>query len=1094
MTIRAGWPVALVVVLLSVGRVQALAPCESVAGKFAAVEGSVELMREAGDWHPGALDAVLCQGDTVRVGARSRAALMLVNDAVLRLDQNTTMRLVDIAADKSKRSLLDIAKGAFQSFSRKPRQITINTPYLNGSIEGTEFIFRVENETTQLTVFEGTVVAANEFGKMAVAGGGSVAAGKGQAPTPKVLLRPRDGSQWALYYPPIIPSISSAQHELNAASELLQVGRADEAAVQIDKVLQRDPQNAAALSLQTIILLVQNESAKALTVAQQAVQAAPESASANIALSYALQANFDLNGAKAALQKAVAVEPDNALAWARLAEIHASFGELEESHAAADRAVVLAPELSRTQSVLGFSHLMQVETSAAIVTFDKAIELDQADPLPRLGKGLALIREGDLTEGRREIEIGVGLDGNNALIRSYLGKAYFEEKRTDLATGQYAAAKALDPNDPTAYFYDAIAKQTTNQPVAALDDMQHAIELNDNRAVYRSRLLLDSDSAARGASLARIYSDLGFQQLALVEGWKSVNTDPSNYSAHRLLADSYASRPRSEIARVSELLQSQLLQPLNSTPIQPRLGESNLYLVSASGPSGLSFNEYNQLFSRDGATFQANGIVGSNSTGGEEVVASSVSGALAGSVGVSHFETDGWRDNAYQNDDLANVFVQYQLSPEASVQSEYRYRKSQRGDQSQVFFEEAANTGVDKDLETHALRLGGRYDFTPGSTLLTSVQASKRDDDTIEDYPDEVVHHVAVLVPEDTVSLEAQHLWRQSGFKLTSGAGYFDINGHIDLTIDLDFNPIGIPETEVITQQLPTDTQHTNVYSYANIDLLDNLQLTLGLSADLVSSEYFDEYKTNYNPKFGATWSPFDATTLRAAAFKARKRTLATNATLEPTQVAGFNQFFDDPNQSESENYGIAIDQKFTPTVIGGLEYAKRDLTDVPYLDPYSSESVFLSTQWEDATGRAYLFWTPQAWLALSAQFEYEKDERDEDLPEGFFELTTKRVPLEIKLFSETGWSAALRGTYITQEGDFSTSDGDVGYLHVPDEDSFLLLDALLSYRLPNRYGIVSVGASNLTDEEYHYFEKDLNNARIQPGRFVYARVTLTFP
>ena len=45
--------------------------------------------------------------------------------------------------------------------------------------------------------------------------------------------------------------------------------------------------------------------------------------------------------------------------------------------------------------------------------------------------------------------------------------------------------------------------------------MQKAIELNDNRAVYRSRQLLDSDLAARSASLARIYSDLGFQQLAL---------------------------------------------------------------------------------------------------------------------------------------------------------------------------------------------------------------------------------------------------------------------------------------------------------------------------------------------------------------------------------------------------------------------------------------------------------------------------------------------------------------------------------------------------------------------------------------------------
>jgi hypothetical protein len=73
--------------------------------------------------------------------------------------------------------------------------------------------------------------------------------------------------------------------------------------------------------------------------------------------------------------------------------------------------------------------------------------------------------------------------------------------------------------------------------VEALHDLERAIVNNDNRAAYRSRLLLDQDLAARSAALGRIYSDLGFEQLGLVEGWKSVNTDPGDYSGHRLLAD-----------------------------------------------------------------------------------------------------------------------------------------------------------------------------------------------------------------------------------------------------------------------------------------------------------------------------------------------------------------------------------------------------------------------------------------------------------------------------------------------------------------------------------------------------------------------------
>ena len=107
------------------------------------------------------------------------------------------------------------------------------------------------------------------------------------------------------------------------------------------------------------------------------------------------------------------------------------------------------PHLAKTQTVLGFAYLAQIDTGAARTAFTRAIELDQADPMPRLGMGLAKIREGDLEGGRIELEIAASLDPANSLIRSYLGKAYFEEKRYSLAGTQFDLAKALDPNDPT---------------------------------------------------------------------------------------------------------------------------------------------------------------------------------------------------------------------------------------------------------------------------------------------------------------------------------------------------------------------------------------------------------------------------------------------------------------------------------------------------------------------------------------------------------------------------------------------------------------------------------------------------------------------
>ena len=78
--------------------------------------------------------------------------------------------------------------------------------------------------------------------------------------------------------------------------------------------------------------------------------------------------------------------------------------------------------------------------------------------------------------------MAVGLDSSNSLLRSYLGKAYFEEKRDPLDAKQFAIAKELDPLDPTPYLYDAIRLQSVNRPVEAMHTMQKSIELNDNRA------------------------------------------------------------------------------------------------------------------------------------------------------------------------------------------------------------------------------------------------------------------------------------------------------------------------------------------------------------------------------------------------------------------------------------------------------------------------------------------------------------------------------------------------------------------------------------------------------------------------------------
>ena len=129
---RVSWSAVLAAVSISSSlSVRAWADeCGVRAGRFAALEGAVEVAHaEQAEWQAASLSTVLCEGDSIRVGLNSRAAVQLVNDAVLRLDQNTTMRLIDVSDQPEERSLFELVVGAFKSFSRSPRTMTVNTPF-----------------------------------------------------------------------------------------------------------------------------------------------------------------------------------------------------------------------------------------------------------------------------------------------------------------------------------------------------------------------------------------------------------------------------------------------------------------------------------------------------------------------------------------------------------------------------------------------------------------------------------------------------------------------------------------------------------------------------------------------------------------------------------------------------------------------------------------------------------------------------------------------------------------------------------------------------------------------------------------------------
>lgn len=1124
--------------------------CEAVAGSVRSAEGSVQVQRgRSGGWGEAPVGTTLCEGDTVRTGMNSRAAIALVNESVFRLDQNTAVLLADIAPEPAEKSFVDLLVGALQSFSRKPREVAINTPYLNATIEGTEFVIRVAQNQTELSVFEGTVRAANPQGQEAVSSGQVVVAQAGGAPQRRTVVRPRDAAQWSIYYPPVlslqdgdVPSglrraaslaaggdaaaalalldsqpaeQQGGDYHLYRASFLLAAGQVGAARGAIDRALQLNSGSAQAYALRSVIDTAQNRREDALANGQRAVELAPGSAAAAIALSYALQAEYRLGEARQAVEAAVAANPDDALARARLAELWMMVGYRDRARAEAEKAAELAPNTSRAQSVLGFAALVEMRTGAARAAFTRAIELDSDDPMPHLGLGLARIRAGDLAAGRAEIEAAVALDPESALLRSYLGKAYFEEKRVGIDAQQLDIAKEQDPNDPTAYLYDALRKQSENRPGEALADLQKSIELNDNRAVYRGRMQLDEDRAARGASLANVYSDLGFTRMGLNEATKSLNDDPTNASAHRFLSDTYAGMRRHEIARVSEQLQAQMLQDININPVSPSGSTANLTSSGGFGTAGL--NEYSALFERNQMQLDLSGSYGMDETSSGEAIASAVLDRFSLSAGAYHYETQGWRENSGIEHDIQNVYAQAALTPDLNLQLEYRHRESASGDLAMRFDPNDYSAVFQSEIDQDIWRAGVRYSPTPNSDILVSYIGSQRELTTVDQEVQDFTFFtldvgVTDVFDDEGSQYEAQYLYRSSGLDMTLGGAFSNVvrdRVRTDVLLT-DFPGFffvpPIAAGTVLTLTTPyEDIDHARGYLYLNGTYPASVTWTAGVSYDDLS-RVGGEVK-EWNPKLGVQWDVTQNLRFRGAAFQVVKPMIVANRTVEPTQVAGFNQMFDDTNGTVSRAYGLGVDWHAGSKFALGVEGMARKFDEIIGVINIATDPTALPGtgvfQISDPIGReerivrAYASWMPASAVAVTLEGVHDWYSSEAGVADGLFpsEIETISVPLAVRYFHPSGFGLNLGATYVNQDVQrHATSTMAAG------NDSFVSVDAGVGWKLPNRSGRVSLQARNLLDAEFNYqddgfreFSEDPGSSPFVPARTVVGTLALRF-
>jgi hypothetical protein len=216
---------------------------------------------------------------------------------------------------------------------------------------------------------------------------------------------------------------------------------------------------------------------------------------------------------------------------------------------------------------------------------------------------------------------------------------------------------------------------------------------------------------------------------------------------------------------------------------------------------------------------------------------------------------------------------------------------------------------------------------------------------------------------------------------------------------------------------------------------------------------------------------------------------------LEPTQVAGVNQVYLGRQGEKSRQYGVAIDHAASDALFLGMQALRRDL-ELPFITP-GGPGIPDIVEFADARvlfGSVYGYWTPHPQLALAVYYQYDKRENDSfaSFPEGFSELETHRVPVGVRYFHPSGFSAEATATLVDQQGSFLEFLPPIVQFS-PADDRFWVLDVAASYRLPRRSGIITIGAENVTDESFRFQDVDPENPSIVPERLVSLKFTVAF-
>lgn len=1055
--------------------------------KIFSLKGTVEVRRSgnAGIWIVVEKGALLHDGDEVRTAKSARVGLKFNEGKLLRLRENTYLR-VQAPTEEAQNGKVGLVTGVIHLFSReKGGSPVVDTRDVSAAIRGTEVVFKKTDEDTKVVVLQGNVDLTNAHGQIALGKGEQGRAIEGSAPTKSIIVNPEKEVQWALYYPLLDDREAGAagqtQSVLGRIDAMIVSGEVKSAENALDAVTDVSLRDQV-LVRRAIVAVIQNKQDAALRNIEGVQSYTAQSA---LARAYVHQSLKQLDLAMEWALKSIKLDPNSGLAWARLAELELGFRHLREAREHATKALSLSPQNSYVNSVMGFVYLTDGEIEEARGSFERAINLDSEDGNPRMGLGLVKVRRGDLKGGREEFEVAAQLEPSRGIYRSYLGKAFFESEDEESSDTEYERAIELDPNDPTPYMYRAFNKLAENRVVEALFDVEDSISRNDNRAVYRSSLLLDQDSSVRSTSLAEVFQQLGFSRIAQLEAMKSIAMDYTNYGAHRLLSQSYEGDFYRD-TQFTENTVADIMSPLSLNVFQGLNGYA----------SDASLNEYAALFDRDQTRTGLNtSWVSSDDQARANFFNVGKQGPLGYYAGYQTLYGQGSKSNGrfsrLHRFDLAG---QYQISSTDRILSKVSFTNSddQASDEGSAFDDFAAS------IATHHI-------LSAGFELITRFEYFKRNYDKFDDNADRrlqtstTIDDVASLFDENVVrvsekdqvdtktySYGAQLIRDYGNFSWILGSDLFNIEGTSDDKSHVTEDPAGIYQG--ITAPLNSDSAYNSFshssYLYTTWKAASWVDFNAGANYGQIELPKYDviapyldgtRKESLLSPKLGFSLYPEEHTTVRGAYFRGLgSPNIVSPGGIEPTLVGSFSQKFGDLPGAKSETYGIGIDHKIPKIAYFGAEYLYRDisrelvdvLNQVNFDFDAMAERVSYQGQVQPDNEREHIV-RAYSYHILSDRWSFTSDYAYwnlKELSQNSYNVVNKGL-FSLNYFDTSRWFGFLRSTVRNQD-----LKNRIGFDN--GKSTFTIHDIGVGYRFAHRHGAIRAVARNLLGENFQYEDR----------------------